>query len=218
VAGTTAAAGRALAAGSAALAGLALSWAYAAAAGVHRIDLAGPATVVGMLLGGGLPVFVAGRVLAAVGGTAAVAADEAGRQLREIGGLREGTAEPDCDRCVDLPARRALRAAALPGGVALAVPVLAGVLLGTQALGGLLAGTLLVGTLLAFVLAEAGDALDSPEGIPGVSAPDGAATLARAVGEPLRSAAGPAMNILVKLVAATALVIAPWLLRLHGTL
>jgi Na+/H+-translocating membrane pyrophosphatase len=65
--------------------------------------------VIGLLIGGVIPFFVAALTMTAVGRAAGGMVDEVRRQFREIPGLMEGTARPDSARCVDISTKAALR-------------------------------------------------------------------------------------------------------------
>ena len=223
-AGSSAAAGgKGVAIGSAALTSLALFSAYASAVRLESIDLIHPFVLLGLLIGGGVPFFVAALTLAAVGRTAAKVAAEARRQLAETPGLMDGTVQPDSARCVDIATGASLREAATPFAIAILVPVIVGAALGTEALGGVLVGATVAGILLALFMTNAGAAWDNarkwieadPETRPG-SDIHNAAVLGDNVGDPMKDAAGPSLNILIKLMAVIALVLAPWFLSLRG--
>jgi len=144
--------------------------------------------------------------------------EEVRRQFREIAGLREGTAQPDSARCVDISTRAALREMIVPGLTAILAPVVVGKWLGVHALGGMLAGATLTGVLLALFMANAGGAWDNAKKYIEAGALGGkgsaahqAAVVGDTVGDPFKDTAGPAMNILVKLMSVVSLVLAPWL-------
>ncbi len=218
---TTAAIGKGFAIGSAALTALALFSAFATAVAppgeVLRLDMVDPRVVVGMFIGGALPFVIGALTMTAVGRAAQGMVDEVRRQFREIAGLMEGTAPPDSARCVDISTRAALREMIVPGVTALLAPVLVGALLGVEALGGLLAGATVSGVLLALFMANAGGAWDNAKkqiegGAHGGkgSDPHKAAVVGDTVGDPFKDTAGPAMNILIKLMSVVSLVLAPW--------
>jgi K(+)-stimulated pyrophosphate-energized sodium pump len=222
---TTAAIGKGFAIGSAALTALALFSAYSSAVGLLEtgISIIDPQVVIGLLLGGMLPFFVAALTMTAVGRAAAGMVDEVRRQFREIPGLMEGTAKPDSARCVDISTRAALREMILPGVTAVLAPVLVGALLGVEALGGLLAGATVTGVLMALFMANAGGAWDNAKkfieggalGGKG-SDPHKAAVVGDTVGDPFKDTSGPSLNILIKLMSVVSLVLAPWFVRIHG--
>jgi K(+)-stimulated pyrophosphate-energized sodium pump len=218
---TTAAIGKGFAIGSAALTALALFSAYATAVAppgeILSLDLVNPMVVIGLFLGGTLPFVIGAMTMTAVGRAAAGMVEEVRRQFREIPGLLDGTAKPDSARCVDISTRAALREMILPGVTAVAAPVLVGTVLGVRALGGLLAGATLSGVLLALFMANAGGAWDNAKkhiegGAHGGKHSEAhkAAVVGDTVGDPFKDTAGPAMNILIKLMSVVALVLAPW--------
>ncbi len=215
---TTAAIGKGFAIGSAALTALALFSAYAAAVKLKSISIISPDVVIGLLIGGAIPFFLASNTMKAVGRAANDMVEEVRRQFREIKGLMEGTAKPDTGRCVDISTRAALREMILPGMVAVLAPVGVGFSLGPAALGGMLAGATVTGVLMALFMANAGGAWDNAKkyieagnlGGKG-SEPHKAAVVGDTVGDPFKDTSGPAMNILIKLMSVVSLVIAPLL-------
>jgi len=221
---TTAAIGKGFAIGSAALTALALFSAYASAVGLNEVGLniINPEVVIGMLIGGVLPFFIAALTMTAVGRAAAGMVAEVRRQFREIPGLMEGTGRPDSARCVDISTRAALREMIAPGLVAVAAPVIVGYM-SVHALGGLLAGATVTGVLMALFMANSGGAWDNAKkyieggafGGKG-SEPHRAAVVGDTVGDPFKDTAGPSMNILIKLMSIVALVLAPWFSRIHA--
>jgi K(+)-stimulated pyrophosphate-energized sodium pump len=221
---TTAAIGKGFAIGSAALTALALFSAYTSAVGLRSegLDLTHPDVMIGLLIGGIVPFFVAALTMTAVGRAASGMVEEVRRQFREIPGLMEGTGRPDSARCVDISTRAALREMIAPGLVAVIVPVVVGVV-SIQALGGLLAGATLAGVLMALFMANSGGAWDNAKkyierGAHGGKGSDShkAAVVGDTVGDPFKDTAGPSMNILIKLMSVVSLVLAPWFSRVHG--
>jgi K(+)-stimulated pyrophosphate-energized sodium pump len=219
---TTAAIGKGFAIGSAALTALALFSAYSTAVGLDQtgINLVEPMVVIGLLLGGTLPFFVAALTMTAVGRAAQGMVDEVRRQFREIPGLMEGTAKPDSARCVDISTKAALREMVLPGVTAILAPVVIGKGLGVEALGGMLAGATVTGVLMALFMANAGGAWDNAKkyiegGAHGGkgSDPHKAAVVGDTVGDPFKDTSGPSLNILIKLMSVVSLVLAPWFIR-----
>jgi len=221
---TTAAIGKGFAIGSAALTALALFSAYTSAVGLQAtgLNLLDPAVTIGLFIGGVIPFFVAALTMLAVGRAAGGMVDEVRRQFREIPGLMEGTAKPDSARCVDIATKAALREMIAPGLIAVIVPVVVGYI-SVAALGGLLAGATLSGVLLALFMANAGGAWDNAKkyiekGAHGGKGSDAhkAAVVGDTVGDPFKDTAGPAMNILIKLMSIVSLVLAPWFVRVHA--
>jgi len=141
---------------------------------------------------------------------------EVRRQFKEIPGLREGKVMPDSARCVDISTIGAINGMLLPGVMALLAPVLTGFLLGPAALAGLLLGALVTGVMLGIQMANSGGAMDNAkkfveEGHYGGKGSDThkATVIGDTVGDPLKDTVGPSINILIKLMAVIALVLAP---------
>ncbi len=216
---TTAAIGKGFAIGSAALTALALFAAYAQAAKIQVISLIEPDVVMGVLLGGIIPFFIAALTMSSVGRAAGKMVDEVRRQFREIKGLMEGKAEPDVVRCVEICTTAALKEMIIPGVLAVIAPIFVGFVMGAQALGGFLAGATVVGVPMALFLANAGGVWDNAKkyiehgnlGGKGSNAHK-AAVVGDTVGDPCKDTSGPAMNILIKLMSIVSLVIAPLLI------
>jgi len=220
VGNTTAAIGKGFAIGSAALTALALFAAFMTQAGIETINVADPRILSGVLLGAMLPFVFSAMAMAAVGRAAADMINEVGRQFREIPGLREGTAKAEYALCVDISTKAALREMVLPGLLALTVPVVIG-FISKDMLGGLLVGVTVAGVLMAIFQSNAGGAWDNAKKlieagfeVDGVMHGKGteahrAAVAGDTVGDPLKDTSGPSLNILVKLIAVVALVIAP---------
>ena len=220
VGNTTAAIGKGFAIGSAALTALALFAAFMQQADVDNIDVANPVILAGVLLGAMLPYVFSAMAINAVGRAAGEMIEEVGRQFREIAGLREGTAKADYAKCVDISTKAAIREMVLPGVLAISAPVVVG-LIDKYMLGGLLVGVTVSGVLLAIFQSNAGGAWDNAkkriEGgieINGVTHGKGseahkAGVVGDTVGDPLKDTSGPSLNILIKLIAVVALVLAP---------
>jgi K(+)-stimulated pyrophosphate-energized sodium pump len=213
---TTAAIGKGFAIGSAALTALALYAAYTESVGLSVIDLTSARVVIGLFLGGIMPMMIAALTMKAVGRAAFGMVQEVRRQFREIVGLMEGTAKADTARCVEIATAGALREMIVPGLSAVILPPVIGFVLGKEALGGFLAGATLMGVFLALLMANAGGAWDNAkkyieEGNLGGKGSEAhrAAVVGDTVGDPFKDTSGPSMNILIKLMSVVALVLAP---------
>jgi K(+)-stimulated pyrophosphate-energized sodium pump len=213
---TTAAIGKGFAIGSAALTALALYAAYTESVGLQTIDLLNAKVVIGLFLGGIVPMIIAALTMRAVGRAAFGMVQEVRRQFREIAGLMEGTAKADTARCIEIATAGALKEMIVPGLTAVVLPPVIGFTMGKEALGGFLAGATLMGVFLALFMANAGGAWDNAKkyieagnlGGKGSEAHK-AAVVGDTVGDPFKDTAGPSMNILIKLMSVVALVLAP---------
>ena len=215
---TTAATGKGFAIGSAVLTALALLVAYSFVTGVTELDLLNPRVLMGTIIGGLLPFLFSGLTMQAVGTAAGAMIEEVRRQFREIPGLREGKegVKPDAARAVAISTEGALKAMILPGMIAIVAPIAIGALMGAEALGGMLAGSIVSGFLLAIFMANAGGAWDNAKkyvelGNFGGKGSDthAAAVTGDTVGDPFKDTSGPAINILLKLMAIVSLIFGP---------
>ena len=218
VGNTTAAIGKGFAIGSAALTAIVLMVSYGEVVGLSIINLMEPRVIIGLFMGAMLPFLFSSFAMNAVGRAASKMVDEVRRQFREIVGIMDGTGKPDYKKCIDISTGAALKEMIMPGLVAVAAPILMGFVLGPEALGGLLAGSIATGFLLAVMMANAGGAWDNAKkfieagnlGGKG-SVTHKAAVVGDTVGDPFKDTAGPSLNILLKLMAIIALIIAPLL-------
>ncbi|ADI74400.1 V-type H(+)-translocating pyrophosphatase [Methanohalobium evestigatum Z-7303] len=209
VGNTTKAVTKGYAIGSAALGALALFADYR-----HKVDLSAgslsldnPVVLVGLFIGGLLPFIFSAVTMRAVGKAAFEVVNEVRRQFREIPGILEGTAKPGYSECVDIATRAAIREMAIPGAMAVVVPLAVGLVLGPLALGGLLLGIIVSGFLLALTMDNGGGAWDNAkklieDGEHGGKGSDAhkAAVVGDTVGDPFKDTAGPALNALIKVV------------------
>ena len=222
VGNTTAAIGKGFAIGSAALTALALFAAFMQQAAMETINVAAPHILAGLLIGAALPYVFSAMAMAAVGRASSDMITEVGRQFSEIPGLREGKATAEYARCVDISTAAAIREMIAPGLLALIVPVVVG-FINKEMLGGLLAGVTVSGVLFAIFQSNAGGAWDNAKKriesgieVAGKALGKGsdahkAAVAGDTVGDPFKDTSGPSLNILIKLIAVVALVIAPLL-------
>ncbi|MFN8417279.1 MAG: sodium-translocating pyrophosphatase [Cytophagaceae bacterium] len=221
VGNTTAAIGKGFAIASAALTALAMFSAYMEVTGLTSIDISKANVLAGLLIGGMTPFLFSGFAMQAVGKSANAMVQEVRRQFREIKGIMEGKAEADYEKCVSISTQSALRHMVVPGLIAITFPIIVGFIMHAEALGGFLAGVLVSGVMMAFFQSNAGGAWDNAKKMfeAGVdiegkkyfkgSDPHKAAVVGDTVGDPFKDTSGPSLNILIKLVAIVAMVIAP---------
>ena len=215
---TTAATGKGFAIGSAVLTALALMVTFAQVTNIDvaKLSLLEVEVLIGLLIGGLMPFIFGALTMSAVGRAAMEMVNEVRRQFREKPGIMDGTEQPDSARAVAIATGGALRAMIVPGALAVAVPVAVGALISAEALGGLLIGSISSGALLALMMANAGGAWDNAKkwietgqhGGKGSEAHK-AAVVGDTVGDPFKDTSGPALNILLKLMAIVAVVFGP---------
>ncbi len=220
---TTAATGKGFAIGSAALTALALMASYidkvksieGGAEKIANLDITNPTVLIGLFVGACLPFVFAALTMNSVGRAAQSVVKEVRRQFRELTGLMEGKVDPDYATCVDLCTKASLREMVLPTVVAVAAPIAVGMVLGTTGVVGMLAGATVSGFLMAIFMSNAGGAWDNAKkyienGMHGGKGSDchKAAVVGDTVGDPFKDTAGPAINILIKLLSMVSIVFA----------
>ena len=215
VGNTTAAIGKGFCIGSATLTSLAFIMSFIEAAKVE-ISLADPKVLIGMLIGAMLPYLFSALTIGSVGKAANKMVEEVRSQFEKNPEILEGKATPDYNRCIDISTKASLKEMILPGVLAIAAPVVGGFVLGAQGLGGILIGGLVSAIMLAVFMANAGGAWDNAKkyvesGKFGGKGSDThkAAITGDTVGDPLKDTAGPAMDILIKLMSVISLVLVP---------
>ncbi len=215
VGNTTAAMGKGFAIASAAMTSLALFANFASVSHIESFDIRQPALFVGALIGAMLPFFFSALTMKAVGYAADEMVEEIRRQIREIPGIISGESLPDYARCVQIATRGALKRMVVPSLLAVGSPVLTYLGLGAVAVAGLLIGATACGVMVAIFMSNSGGAWDNAkkyveEGHFGGkgSVTHKATVVGDTVGDPFKDTAGPSINILIKLMAVTSVVIA----------
>ncbi|MCX7836981.1 MAG: sodium-translocating pyrophosphatase [candidate division WOR-3 bacterium] len=224
---TTAATGKGFAIGSAALTALALIASYReevriVSEGKKLLDLflLNPRLITGIFLGAMLPYAFASMIMKAVGRAAQKIVEEVRRQFREIVGLLEGKAKPDYGKAVGICTRAAQKEMIMPALMAIIVPIIVGLSLGVEGVCGLLVGALTSGFVCAVMMANSGASWDNAKkyiekgnfGGKGSEAHK-AAVIGDTVGDPFKDAAGPSLNILIKLMSMISIVFLGFILR-----
>lgn len=171
--------------------------------------------------------FVA-MVIQATTAAASKMVEEIRRQFREKPGILEWKDKPDYEKCVRIVTYYALRRLVAPGLVALLLPIALGLPVGystrdpwsgAAVVGGLLIGSIASGLLLGLFQGNTGNIWDNAKkfiemgnlGGKGSEAHK-AAVVGDTVGDPLKDASGPAINIMIKVMATTSSVLLPYLL------
>ena len=223
--------------GSAALVSLALFGGFISrvAGEGHQItiNILRPSTFSFLFIGAMLPYWFTALCMKSVGTAAMAMVKEVERQFREIPGLLEGLpghGEPDHARCIEISTTASLREMVLPGLLVIFSPITTGAFFGIEATCGLLVGGLTSGVQLAISQANTGGAWDNAKKyvekgcvrVNGVVQGKGsdlhkAAVVGDTVGDPLKDTSGPALNILMKLMAIISLVFADFFVSVnHG--
>jgi K(+)-stimulated pyrophosphate-energized sodium pump len=215
VGNTTAAISKGLQLGASALTVLALFASYLEVTGLEVINLSDAKVIVGLLIGGMSSFLFSGLIIKAVGSAAFKMVQEVRRQFKNKG-ILSGKVKPNSLRCVEISTDTALKKMVLPSMLAILLPIAMGLILGIDALGGLLIGTIITGVLLSLFMDNSGGAWDNAKkyiekGNYGGKGSDAhkASIVGDTVGDPFKDAAGPALDILIKLMSITALVFVP---------
>ncbi len=182
--------------------------------------LVNPRVLVGVFAGAMATFVFCAMTMTAVGRAAQGMVREVRRQFKEIVGIMDGSAEPDYERPVEISTLAAQKEMVLPSLLGLCLPVAIGLLLGVAGVLGLLMGTLTSGFCLAVFMANSGGAWDNAKkyieaGAQGGKGTDAhkAAVVGDTVGDPFKDTSGPSLNILIKLMSMTSVVVAGLVVR-----
>ena len=185
------------------------------------INVADPATFIGLLIGGSIAFMFSALAIRAVGRTAGVVVEEVRRQFAD-GKIMSGERRPDYGPVIDICTANSLRELATPALLAVLSPVIVGFGIGYIALGGFLAAAILTGQLMANFLSNAGGAWDNAkkhieEGHLGGKGSEAhkAAVIGDTVGDPFKDTAGPALNPLIKVMNLVSLLVLPAVIALR---
>ena len=149
---------------------------------------------------------------------------------------------PDHNRCVKISTQASLKKMILPGCIVILSPLLFGTLFGFKFVSGMLAGTITSGIQIAFSASNTGGAWDNakkyveaghlqknkkeceadktlkPVFVRKGDPAHKAAVCGDTVGDPLKDTSGPAINILIKLMAITSLVFGTFIVEYGGVI
>jgi Na+/H+-translocating membrane pyrophosphatase len=127
----------------------------------------------------------------------------------------DGHQFPDYGECVNISTVSAQKEMIFPAVLAISVPIIVGLILGVGGVMGLLVGGLTSGFAVAIYMANAGGAWDNAKkyiesGKHGGKGSDAhkASVVGDTVGDPFKDTSGPALNILIKLIAIVSVVFA----------
>jgi len=224
---TTAAIGKGFAIGSAALVSLALFGAFVTriraasddALFYSGVNILKPLTFAFLIIGGMIPFAFAAMTMKSVGIAAMEMVLEVQRQFDEKPHLLDAnpTERPDYDACIAISTKASLQEMIPPGAMVIFAPLLTGIFFGVNAVSGLLVGALVAAVQLAISMSNSGGAWDNAKKYIEKAAPDSelqgkgsdvhkAAVVGDTVGDPFKDTSGPALNIVMKLMAVLSLV------------
>jgi len=199
-------------------------------------EVSEPILLAGVLVGAMLPYLFGALTMLSVGKAAAEMIEEVRRQFRELKNEKTGQSlgdvirracagetipddeevEPDSDRCVLISTRSSVKEMLAPGLYAVMTPLIVGFMVGPRAVMGMLAGCIGSAAMLAVMMGNAGGAWDNAkklcEKLKLKKTEQGnACVVGDTVGDPFKDTSGPSLDILLKLMAMVALMIAPLL-------
>jgi len=182
----------------------------AGAEGLSRItgfDVMNPLVFFGMLVGAAIPAVFSAMLMMGVDRNAQRMVAEIHRQFKEIIGLKEGKAQPEYDKCIEIATTGALKELIPAGLAAIIATLVVGFIGGIQAIGGFLVGNIVSGLLLALFMSNAGGTWDNAKkyvesGHEGGKGSDAhkAAVVGDTVGDPFKDTAGPSINTQITVV------------------
>ena len=236
---TTAAVGKGFAIGSAALVSLALYGAFvcrirnSSDGALDNVEILTPIVFAFLLIGAMLPFWFSALTMKSVGDAAAEMVEEVIRQFEATPELLDENTKlrPDYERCIQISTAASLREMIAPGALVMLAPLFTGTFFGVYAVYGLLTGALLSGVQMAVSMSNTGGAWDNAKkyisgnydpALGGKGSKDApnpifkAAVIGDTVGDPLKDTSGPALNILMKLMAIMSLVFADYFYAING--
>lgn len=175
--------------------------------GITGFDVMNPLVFFGMIIGAAIPAVFSAMLMMGVDRNAQRMVAEIHRQFTEIVGLKEGKAEPEYDKCIDIATTGALKELIPAGLMAIIATVLVGFIGGVNAIGGFLTGNIISGLLLALFMSNSGGLWDNAKkyieaGHEGGKGSDAhkAAVVGDTVGDPFKDTAGPSINTQITVV------------------
>ncbi|MBQ5553695.1 MAG: sodium/proton-translocating pyrophosphatase, partial [Erysipelotrichaceae bacterium] len=182
----------------------------AALIGVEKLngfDVMDPLVFFGMLVGAAIPAVFSAMLILGVDRNAQRMVEEIHRQFNTIEGLKEGKADPEYNKCIDIATSGAIKELIPAGLSAILSTIAVGIIGGVKAIGGFLVGNILSGLLLSLFMSNAGGLWDNAkkyveagnEGGKGSKA-HRAAVVGDTVGDPFKDTAGPSINTQITVV------------------
>lgn len=170
----------------------------------ENLNLYNPLIIGGIAIGFIIPVLFTSLILNAVQKGAEVMVKEVRRQFQSVPGILEGTRTPKYKIAINIAAENALKYMVKPVVVVISITLITGILFGPLVVAGLLIGNLIGCLIFGIFMSVSGAAYDNAkkgieDGLHGgkKSAAHKAAIIGDTVGDPLKDAAGPSMNILI---------------------
>ena len=181
-----------------------------------NIDIYNPLIIMGLCIGTVLSVLFTAMIFKAVMRGSMKMVIEVRHQFKTIPGLKEGKNRPDYDRCINISANNALSYMMQPVLAIIGIELLIGILFGPMVIAAFLLGNLIGCLIMGLWQSISGASFDNAKksiesGLFGGkgSFAHKSAIIGDTVGDPLKDAAGPSMNILITTVNTLALTFLP---------
>ena len=174
-----------------------------------KIYFLNSSVLIGLILGGALVFLFSALILKSVQKGVNSVTQSSREQLQKTLDSRNGLGNHGC--LVELATKHSLREMIKPGILVLISPLIIGWLAGPEVMGGLLAGSLIVAFPLALFMTHSGTAWDNGKKLvendqkTDLSAKQ-AALAGDLIGDPLKDAIAPALNILIKIIGVITLI------------
>ena len=188
---------------------------------IDVLNIIDPTVFFGILIGAAIPAVFSAMLILGVDRNAQRMVAEIHRQFREIRGLKEGKADADYDKCIDIATQGALRELIPAGLFAIIATILVGFIGGVSAVGGFLLGNIVSGLLLALFMSNSGGLWDNSKKYVEAGAEGGkgsnahkAAVVGDTVGDPFKDTAGPSINTQITVVSLVASLLATLFLNI----
>ncbi len=210
---TTAAVGKGFTIGSAALTTLTLLASYVTLLNITTMDILKAENLAVLFVGAALPFMFSSVIINAVSSSAEKIVEEVRAQLKNKK-IMTRKVRPNYEKAISLATSSSIKNMLLPSILSVTMTVTIGLLFGVESLGSFIVGVTSTSLLLSIFMANAGSSLDNAKkyiekGHFGGKGSDAhkAAVIGDTVGDPLKDTAGPSLDILIKLVAITSLLL-----------
>ncbi|MBY9006252.1 MAG: sodium-translocating pyrophosphatase [Candidatus Lokiarchaeota archaeon] len=180
------------------------------------LDLYNPLIIMGLCIGTVLSVLFTAMVFKAVQKGSMKMVIEVRHQFKTIPGLKEGKNKPNYDECINICAKNALSSMMKPVLIIIGIELIIGILFGPMVIAAFLIGNLIGCLIMGLWQSIGGASFDNAKkaieaGLFGGkgSFAHKSAIIGDTVGDPLKDAAGPSMNILITTINTLALTFLP---------
>jgi len=180
------------------------------------LDISNPLIILGLTIGSVLSIIFAAQIFNGVQKGTMAMIKEVRCQFDETSGLKEGKVKPNYQACIDISANNALRYMITPVAFIIITELIIGILFGPMVAGAFLVGNLIGCLINGLWMSIGGASYDNAkkaieDGLFGGigSFAHKSAIIGDTVGDPLKDAAGPSMNILITTINTLALTFLP---------